>query len=368
MDARLAHLKSIENVRIIRESLRPGRVDRPKLDERGDVGVTARSGPVAPRDEMAADDPCEKVPIWLQDQQTWPPPPPARIRGVFWPRAVTLVIACGTVASLLYDFSVATSPPPEHQIDVAAGAPLASPIASGPPTQHSTEARGELPAGEPESEPAQQGALVTEPVIVPPASLRSTPATPAVTEDKSSPSPELTSAPATKPADFQELKLLTNRGKSGPPTQHSTEARGELPAGEPESEPAQQGALVTEPVIVPPASLRSTPATPAVTEDKSSPSELTSAPATKPADFQELKLLTDRGKQLFYSGDLVSARILFARAANAGDAAAALAMGATYDPVVLSERGVRGVAADLEKARRWYERAKEMGSPEGPRR
>jgi hypothetical protein len=284
LDARLAHLKSIENVRIIRESLRPGRVDRPKLDERGDVGVTARSGPVAPRDEMAADDPCEKVPIWLQDQQTWPPPPPARIRGMFWPRAVTLVIACGTVASLLYDFSVATPPPPEHQIDVAAGAPLASPIASGPPTQHSTEARGELPAGEPESEPAQQGALVTEPVIVAPASLRST------------------------------------------------------------------------------------PATPAVTEDKSSPSELTSAPATKPADFQELKLLTDRGKQLFYSGDLVSARILFARAANAGDAAAALAMGATYDPVVLSERGVRGVAADLEKARRWYERAKEMGSPEGPRR
>jgi TPR repeat protein len=43
-------------------------------------------------------------------------------------------------------------------------------------------------------------------------------------------------------------------------------------------------------------------------------------------------------------------------------------MGATYDPVVLADRGYRPVAADLDKARGWYERAKEMGSPEGPRR
>ncbi len=43
-------------------------------------------------------------------------------------------------------------------------------------------------------------------------------------------------------------------------------------------------------------------------------------------------------------------------------------MGATYDPVVLADRGVRGVAADLDKARAWYERAKDMGSSEGPRR
>ncbi len=43
-------------------------------------------------------------------------------------------------------------------------------------------------------------------------------------------------------------------------------------------------------------------------------------------------------------------------------------MGATYDPVVLADRGYRPVAGDLDKARSWYERAKEMGSPEGPRR
>jgi TPR repeat protein len=81
-----------------------------------------------------------------------------------------------------------------------------------------------------------------------------------------------------------------------------------------------------------------------------------------------VRLLLDQGKQFFDVGDLIAARILFLRAANAGDAAAAVAMGATYDPVVLADRGVRGVAADLDKARSWYERAREMGSPEGPRR
>jgi hypothetical protein len=91
-------------------------------------------------------------------------------------------------------------------------------------------------------------------------------------------------------------------------------------------------------------------------------------PAARAAKSQDVRLLLDQGKQFFDVGDLIAARILFLRAANAGDAAAAVAMGATYDPVVLADRGVRGVAADLDKARSWYERAREMGSPEGPRR
>jgi hypothetical protein len=104
------------------------------------------------------------------------------------------------------------------------------------------------------------------------------------------------------------------------------------------------------------------PATAVAEEEASSPP----IPAARAAS-QDVRLLLDQGKQFFDVGDL-AARILFLRAANAGDAAAAVAMGATYDPVVLADRGVRGVAADLDKARSWYERAREMGSPEGPRR
>jgi TPR repeat protein len=78
--------------------------------------------------------------------------------------------------------------------------------------------------------------------------------------------------------------------------------------------------------------------------------------------------MLERGRALFDAGDLASARLFFRRAANAGDASAALAMGATYDPDILSKRFIRGIEADPEEARRWYERARELGSPEGPRR
>ena len=90
-----------------------------------------------------------------------------------------------------------------------------------------------------------------------------------------------------------------------------------------------------------------------------------SVPVTKTANLEDVKLLIDRGRQFFEVGDLMAARIVFLRAVIAGEPEAAVAMGATYDPVVL---GDRGGDADLGKARSWYERAKEMGSAEGSRR
>jgi len=62
------------------------------------------------------------------------------------------------------------------------------------------------------------------------------------------------------------------------------------------------------------------------------------------------------------------ARLVFQRAAEGGNAVAALALGATYDPVVLASLGVRGVDADVAKARTWYQRAKDFGEPEASRR
>jgi TPR repeat protein len=82
----------------------------------------------------------------------------------------------------------------------------------------------------------------------------------------------------------------------------------------------------------------------------------------------ERALLLERGRAYFDAGDVAAARLMFRRAAGAGDAAAALAMGATYDPAVLANHFVRGLGADLAQARSWYEKARELGSPEGPRR
>ena len=84
-----------------------------------------------------------------------------------------------------------------------------------------------------------------------------------------------------------------------------------------------------------------------------------------PADSQ---LLMNWGQEFMVIGDLAAARIAFRRAAQAGDAAAALAMGSTYDPLVLQRIGALGVTPDPELARTWYERARDFGSAEAPGR
>jgi hypothetical protein len=85
-------------------------------------------------------------------------------------------------------------------------------------------------------------------------------------------------------------------------------------------------------------------------------------------DPEEIKLLTIQGEQFAAVGDLVTARILLQRAAEAGDATAAIALGATYDPNVLAKLGVVGMNADVEKARSWYRKAESFGSPDASQR
>src|SRR2546425_11100140 len=51
-----------------------------------------------------------------------------------------------------------------------------------------------------------------------------------------------------------------------------------------------------------------------------------------------------RGEEFSKNGDIAAARLFLRRAANAGNGQAALALGATFDPLVLSEQGVVGPA------------------------
>ena len=77
-------------------------------------------------------------------------------------------------------------------------------------------------------------------------------------------------------------------------------------------------------------------------------------------------MLLKQGEQFVSVGDVAAARVLFERAAEAGDGNAALALGVTYDPVMLTKLGVRGIAPDAEKAHYWYQKARDFGSPEAP--
>jgi hypothetical protein len=110
------------------------------------------------------------------------------------------------------------------------------------------------------------------------------------------------------------------------------------------------------------------PETPAALPPSPAPEQAAPGGAVRELDAESIKLLMQQGEQFVASGDLITARLVYRKAAESGNAAAALALGATYDPVVLAKIGVRGMGADIEKARSWYEKAKEFGSPDAPRR
>jgi len=82
-----------------------------------------------------------------------------------------------------------------------------------------------------------------------------------------------------------------------------------------------------------------------------------------PPDNQEIATLVERGKDFLVNGDLASARLLLKRAAEAGSADGALALGATFDPALIKRLGVIGTAPDITQARDWYRKAAELGSP-----
>ena len=93
-----------------------------------------------------------------------------------------------------------------------------------------------------------------------------------------------------------------------------------------------------------------------------------SRPIVRVLDPEAIALLVKQGEQFAAAGDIAAARTVFQRAAEAGDAAAAVALGATYDPAVLEKLGVVGISADVEKARSWYQNAENLGSVEATRR
>jgi hypothetical protein len=85
-------------------------------------------------------------------------------------------------------------------------------------------------------------------------------------------------------------------------------------------------------------------------------------------DPEEIAMLIRRAEDFLTTGDLSAARLFLRRAAGAGHAQAALALGLTFDPGFLAEQGVLGFAPDPAQARSWYERAVELGSSEAARR
>jgi hypothetical protein len=154
---------------------------------------------------------------------------------------------------------------------------------------------------------------------------------------------------------------------------------------------------IEPPVVEPPApsSVAAQPAAPVATE--AAPAEPSFPPKRKLSD-KEIATLVERGRKLAVAGDIHNARVVLQHAAEAGNATAALELGATYDPMELKSDALvkspsaalsvaarapavdssanierkasagyierRAVLPDIAMARTWYQKAKDLGSPE----
>lgn len=82
-------------------------------------------------------------------------------------------------------------------------------------------------------------------------------------------------------------------------------------------------------------------------------------------DAAEIAQMVKRGEDLLKNGDVAAARLMYQRAAEAGDATAALELAETYDPLVYAKGGI---APDVGLAQMWYSKAKDLGSTQAPER
>lgn len=69
-----------------------------------------------------------------------------------------------------------------------------------------------------------------------------------------------------------------------------------------------------------------------------------------------------KAQEFLAIGQVSAARLVLQRAAESGNAEAALILGDTYDPVRLFQLGARGLVGDTGRATFWYEKADELGS------
>lgn len=79
---------------------------------------------------------------------------------------------------------------------------------------------------------------------------------------------------------------------------------------------------------------------------------------------QIVEALVARGDALLALRDVAAARLVYTRAAAAGSARAAAALGMTYDPRFLAQIDLPGVTSDRAAAAVWYRRAVALGDPD----
>jgi hypothetical protein len=175
------------------------------------------------------------------------------------------------------------------------------------------------------------------------------------------------------PAHAPALTLVVAQGRSAPDIYAGVGANAVSETATQFAEPERAVPVVETGVITPDAPPVAAPevtlalldAKPAAARSEPSPaSEI--APTAHPETSQRLLAPADRdrlvqqGNEMLARGDVSGARLVYGRAAESGDARAAIGLGRTFDPKVLQTLRVYGIRPDPDQAAIWYARAKAL--------
>jgi hypothetical protein len=198
---------------------------------------------------------------------------------------------------------------------------------------------------------------VSPPAVVPSAVETAPHAAPASAE--TAPPADPTAAPASAetapPADPTGTPVSAETAPPADPTGAPASAE-TAPLADPTAAPASaETAPPADPTAVPAsAETGAQDVQAAVTADKAPP----------PLPAEQITALVARGDAFVRTRDIASARLLYERAADAGNGRAALRMGESFDPAFLDSIGISRMLGDRRLALSWYRRACDLGDSE----
>jgi hypothetical protein len=278
------------------------------------------------------------------------PEPPAGFSNL-WPMMLRLGAVCAIAAMVAATVVLLFSPkqPAQKIVEASALAPASDSDDAAPSSVESSRSvpalAVETPAGLTTSPGQGQVAIAIPPQTSQVQSAAATPPKLAEEQIVSAP-PAKAETPAEPVAPTQQIASL--------PTPTVSSANIKLAPAPAVNEPAPRP-IDGNPAAKPAANPVSPPAPAQI-----APKQVT--PPSAALGENEISTLIRRGKNLLNDGDFAAARVLFERAADAGSADGALALGSTYDPNVIKRLGAITVKPDIDSARKWYQLAAERGS------
>ena len=76
----------------------------------------------------------------------------------------------------------------------------------------------------------------------------------------------------------------------------------------------------------------------------------------------------ERGDAMLNQRNVVAARLLFARAADAGVGLAAIKLAETYEPQFIADHNLIGIKGNEQEAEAWYRKAAALGETQADQR